>query len=92
MQLNESVNIFFLTDATWFNALPVVCVQYLSLTVVQRQRGTVYRLALGRSSVLGVGYGVVAASEAGSQLQTPHVANHSRGIKGLLQRDDTTQV
>ena len=58
-----------------------------SLTVLRGERGAVHRLALGRSSALGVGLRVVAgdaAAKAGPQLQTPHVADHSRRIKGLL--------
>lgn len=59
----------------------------MSLTVLQGVRGTVHRLALGRSSALGAGHRVVAmdaAAEAAAQLQAPHVADHGRCIKGLL--------
>ena len=57
----------------------------VSLTVLQGERGAVHGLALGWSAALRVGHGVVvAAAKAGAQLQTPHVADHSRGIEGLL--------
>lgn len=54
-------------------------------TVLQGRRVAVHRLALGWSAALRVGVGVVdaAAAEAGAQLQAPHVADHSRRIKGL---------
>lgn len=67
----------------------------MSLTVLQGERGAVHRLALGRSSGLRVGGGaavVNAASEAGAQLQAPHVANHGRRIKGLLRRRGRKQT
>lgn len=67
----------------------------VSLTVLQGERGAVHRLALGWSSALRVGHraGVVnAAPEAGAQLQAPHVANHSRRIKGLLWRQGWKQT
>lgn len=54
--------------------------------VLQGERGAVHRLALGRSSALRAGHrvgAVQAAAEAGAQLQAPHVADHSRGVKGL---------
>lgn len=61
-----------------------------SLTVLQGERGAVHRLALGRGSALGggggAGAGDAAAAEAGAQLQAPHVADDSRGVEGLLQR------
>lgn len=70
-----------------------VCLQAAakaSLTVLQGERGAVHRLALGWGSALegggGAGAGDAAAAEAGAQLQAPHVANHSRGIESLLQR------
>ena len=59
----------------------------VSLTVLQGERGTVHRLALGWSTTLRVGNGVGvvnAAAKAGSQLQAPHVADHSRRIESLL--------
>lgn len=59
----------------------------VSLTVLQGERGAVHGLALGWSTTLRVGHrvGVVnAAVKAGAQLQAPHVADHSRRIKGLL--------
>lgn len=58
----------------------------MSLTVLQGRRVAIHRLALGWSAALRVGVGVVdaAAAEAGAQLQAPHVADHSRRIKGLL--------
>lgn len=59
----------------------------VSLTVLQGERGAVHRLALGWSTTLRVGHGVGAvnaAAKAGAQLQAPHVADHSRRIKGLL--------
>lgn len=59
----------------------------MSLTVLQGERGAVHRLALGRSSALRAGHGVGVvnvAAKAGAQLQAPHVADHSRRIKGLL--------
>lgn len=59
----------------------------MSLTVLQGERGTVHRLTLGWSSAWRVGHGVVAlnaAAKAGAQLQTPHVADHSRRIESLL--------
>ncbi len=61
----------------------------VSLTVLQGERGAVHRLAFGWSAALRVGdrVGVVnAAAKAGAQLQAPHVADHSRRIKGLLWR------
>lgn len=59
----------------------------MSLTVLQGERGAVHRLALGWSLALRVGHRVAAvdaAAKAGAQLQAPHVADHSRRIKGLL--------
>lgn len=58
-----------------------------SLTVLQGERGAVHRLALGRRSARRVGRraGIVdAAAKAGAQLQAPHVADHRRGVEGLL--------
>ena len=66
----------------------------VSLTVLQGERGAVHRLALGWTAALRVGHGVgvvIAAAEAGAQLQAPHVANHSRRIKGLLWREDVNR-
>lgn len=61
----------------------------VSLTVLQGEWGAVHRLALGWGSALGAGRRAgtvdVAAAEAGAQLQAPHVANHSRCVKSLLQ-------
>lgn len=61
-----------------------------SLTVLGGERGAVHGLALGWGSALRGGHGAgavdVAAAEAGAQLQTPHVADHGRGVKSLLQR------
>lgn len=76
-----------------FTSTESVCEE--SLTVLQGERGAVHRLALGWSSALRVGHraGVVnAAPEAGAQLQAPHVANHSRRIKGLLWRQGWKQT
>lgn len=64
-----------------------------SLTVLQGERGAVHRLALGRRSARRVGRGagaVDAAAEAGAQLQAPHVADHRRGVEGLLWRQETS--
>lgn len=67
-----------------------------SLTVLQGEWGAVHRLALGWGSALGggggAGAGDAAAAEAGAQLQAPHVANHSRGIESLLQRQAGRQA
>lgn len=59
----------------------------VSLTVLQGERRAVHGLALGWSSALRARHRVGAldaAAKAGAQLQAPHVADHSCGVKSLL--------